>query len=180
MGRRRDCNEVKVAKDEVLLDNVMFRIKGRVFLEKPKGYYIKKYVKEVDTGCVYAIMKKNRYLLHILLVVLLVLVSYLAYIQPKVKHTVNYPSKVYVHGNVVGLNVENAIVNKYAIKVRLVKDKVALTDWVELDPGESVGNVELTTKLDSKSSSSMCYIEYDIVGTLLNNNDAYSVLVIRN
>lgn len=133
----------KIPKGTEINDEVLYVFKGRTYLDKPKGAYVAEY-RQGSEGRVYAITKKDCWVPHILL---MVLICYLVYrietIEPK-EYTVSMPNTIRSNQEFVELNVVNEESNDCSLSVQLLLEGTPITDEVTIDVGNSVGYLSVT------------------------------------
>lgn len=169
----------KVKRDEVINENLIYVLKGRVFLDKPKFTEITKYMVNDETGEMYAILKKVNWIPHILLMILIMFLSFKIEAQVEQVQLVNYTDVIKAKNGLIGVNVSNPESNMYTANISVKYGEEYLTEVVCLKPGESVGNLELQQEVDLPCGSYMCELMYSAtVGQLVMASTKYDVVLV--
>lgn len=156
----------------------MFKFKGRVYTEQPRWTEIKYYLYNEEDGSYTAVLKRDSiiFLMFIMLVVTMFLGFLITTTEPK-EHIVRISDTIYASNGTVGLNAQNAETNEDTITLQLfTKDDVALTEPVVLNPGESVGYVDLL--VHARVGSAMCNLKYTVKDKYIPITKKFDVLLI--
>lgn len=140
----------------------LFKFKGRIYTEQPRLTQVKYYLFNEDDNSYVAVLKRDSivFLTVLLLITAISLGVIVSTVEPR-EHIVTISDTVYASDGKVGLNAANIDTNDVDIYLQLLtKDGVELTDTVKLQPGQSVGYVNLLT--DVGIGSKMCELSYTI------------------
>lgn len=142
---------------------VVYKYKGKRYVEIPKRTYIKYY--DVEHGDTYAtaVVKKIPIIRNVLLVLAIIATVIMTLRNPAITHNVRYLDDIYTYKNNVCLNLVNDAKNTNDIIVQLYYNNTAVTDSITLSPGEKVSLVDNIYGSLMRKGLYKCTLKYEIV-----------------
>lgn len=154
----------------------LYKLNSTYLTEKPSNTKIRYYLYDEKDNVYIGILKRNYYLIELILVSIIIFNMVFIFHNNKINHLVNISDTIYCSNDVVGLNIKNDISNKYSITIMLTNNGTYIINPITLEPGNSLGNVKIDDKLPE--GSYLCKLHYVVNSKYFAEREEYEILLV--
>lgn len=153
-------------KNAVPESEIVYRFKKTNYLDKPDSTVVSKYLYD-ESNDVTVVEVRRPYLYHLIavLIILIGIVCYMNATAVSSNYLLKYHTYIAAREGFVSLDISSYETNPGDMELVLMLDGSEITEMVIIKPGESVGNVKLTTEL--KPGVYDCMISSKVVGSFI-------------